>query len=307
MSVLSSQQPDVHPEQQYLELLKFLIESGDERIDRTGVGTRATFGYQMRFDLNRGFPLFTTKRVYWKTAFKEMLWMLSGGDNIRQLLEQNVKIWTDWPLKRYRDATGSQISQQDFESTILSDDAFAAEWGDLGPVYGKQWRQWKGADGREIDQVQQVLDDLKNNPASRRILWDGWNVAELDQMALPPCHKHYQFYVNQKNNTLSGAMVQRSADAFLGLAWNVINLALITHLIARQTGYQPGEIVWFGMDVHLYLNHIDQAKLQIGRTPKTMPQLEIDPNVNSLFDYKIEHLNVAGYEPHDAIAGDVAV
>ncbi len=302
-----SNHPDVHPEQQYLELLKFLIDSGDERIDRTGVGTRATFGYQMRFDLNEGFPLFTTKKVFWKTAFKEMLWMLSGGDNIRQLLEQNVKIWTDWPLKRYRDATGKKISQQDFEATILSDDAFAAEWGDLGPVYGKQWRQWKGADGREYDQVQQVLDDLKTNPTSRRILWDGWNVAEIDQMALPPCHKHYQFYVNQKNHTLSGAMVQRSADAFLGLAWNVINLALITHLIARQSGYQPGEIVWFGMDVHLYLNHIEQAKLQVGRTPRAMPKLEIDPAVNSLFDYRIEHLNITGYEPHDAIAGDVAV
>ena len=306
MSVISNH-PDVHPEQQYLELLKFLIDSGDERIDRTGVGTRATFGYQMRFDLNEGFPLFTTKKVFWKTAFKEMLWMLSGGDNIRQLLEQNVKIWTDWPLKRYRDATGKKISQQDFEATILSDDAFAAEWGDLGPVYGKQWRQWKGADGREYDQVQQVLDDLKTNPTSRRILWDGWNVAEIDQMALPPCHKHYQFYVNQKNHTLSGAMVQRSADAFLGLAWNVINLALITHLIARQSGYQPGEIVWFGMDVHLYINHIEQAELQVGRTPRAMPKLEIDPAVNSLFDYRIEHLNITGYEPHDAIAGDVAV
>lgn len=297
----------MHPEQQYLDLLRLLIEQGDERIDRTGVGTRATFGHQMRFDLADGFPLFTTKRVYWKTAFKEMLWMLGGGDNIRELLEQNVKIWTDWPLKRYREETGTDISQGDFEERILSDDAFAAEWGRLGPVYGKQWRQWKAADGREIDQVQQVLDDLKNNPTSRRILWDGWNVAELDNMALPPCHKHYQFYVNQQDNTLSGAMVQRSADAFLGLAWNVINLALVTHLIAAQTGYKPGEIVWFGMDVHLYLNHLEQAATQISRQPRPMPVLEIDPGVGSLFDYRIEHLNISGYDPHDAIAGDVAV
>ncbi len=296
-----------HPEQQYLDLLQLLIEQGDERIDRTGVGTRATFGHQMRFDLARGFPLFTTKRVYWKTAFKEMLWMLGGGDNIRQLLEQNVRIWTDWPLKRYRDETNIDISQSDFEARILSDDAFAAEWGKLGPVYGKQWRQWKTADGGEIDQVQQVLDDLKNNPTSRRILWDGWNVAELDNMALPPCHKHYQFYVNQKDNTLSGAMVQRSADAFLGLAWNVINLALVTHLIAAQSGFKPGEIVWFGMDVHLYLNHLDQAATQISREPRPMPALEIDASVTSLFDYRIEHLNITGYDPHDAIAGDVAV
>lgn len=296
-----------HPEQQYLDLLTFLVESGDERIDRTGVGTRAKFGHEMRFNLADGFPLFTTKKVFWKTAFKEMLWMLAGGDNIRQLLEQNVKIWTDWPLKRYRDATGLQISQAEFESQILSDDSFADKWGNLGPVYGKQWRQWKAADGREIDQVQQVLDDLKNNPTSRRIIWDGWNVGELDQMALPPCHKHYQFYVNQKDNTLSGAMVQRSADAFLGLAWNVINLALVTHLIAKQTGYKPGEIVWFGMDVHLYLNHIEQAKTQIARSPRPMPTLEIAPSIESLFDYRIEHLNISGYDPHEAIAGDVAV
>lgn len=296
-----------HPEQQYLDLLQLLIDQGDERTDRTGVGTRATFGHQMRFDLAKGFPLFTTKRVYWKTAFKEMLWMLGGGDNIRQLLEQNVKIWTDWPLKRYRNETNTDISQSDFEARILSDDRFAAEWGQLGPVYGKQWRQWKTADGREIDQVQQVLDDLKNNPTSRRILWDGWNVAELENMALPPCHKHYQFYVNQKDNTLSGAMVQRSADAFLGLAWNVINLALVTHLIAAQSGFKPGEIVWFGMDVHLYLNHLDQAATQISRQPRPMPTLEIDSSVTSLFDYRIEHLNITGYDPHDAIAGDVAV
>ena len=185
----------MHPEQQYLDLLAHLVDNGDERVDRTGVGTRATFGYQMRFDLTEGFPLFTTKRVYWKTAFKEILWMLAGGDNIRQLLEQNVKIWTDWPLKRYRQSTGSDISQEDFEQRILADDAFADQWGQLGPVYGKQWREWPAADGSKIDQVQRVLDDLKNNPTSRRILWDGWNVAELDNMALPPCHKHYQFYV----------------------------------------------------------------------------------------------------------------
>ncbi len=296
-----------HPEQQYLQLLRHLVENGDQRIDRTGVGTRAKFGHEMRFDLDAGFPLFTTKKVYWKTAFKEMLWMLSGGDNIRQLLEQNVRIWTDWPLKHYRQQNGSDISQADFEALILSDDAFAARWGNLGPVYGKQWRRWSTAEGGEIDQVQQVLDDLKTNPTSRRILWDGWNVAELGEMALPPCHKHYQFYVNQAEGKLCGAMVQRSADAFLGLAWNIANLALVTHLLARQTGYQPGEIVWFGMDVHLYLNHIDQARTQISRDPLPMPTLEINPSVESLFDYTIDDLSVVNYQSHAAIAGDVAV
>ncbi len=296
-----------HPEQQYLDLLQLLIDRGDERIDRTGVGTRAVFGHQMRFNLADGFPVFTTKQVYWKTAFKEMLWMLSGGDNIRELLQQNVKIWTDWPLKKYRQENNSDISQAEFEQKILDDESFAKQWGDLGPVYGSQWRRWKSNDGTEIDQVQQVIDDLKNNPTSRRIIWDGWNVAELDQMALPPCHKHYQFYVNQNTNTLSGAMVQRSADAFLGLAWNIANLALVTHLLARQCGYEPGEIVWFGMDVHLYLNHIDQAREQLQRAPMPFAQLKIDASVNSLFDYKMEHLNLVGYQSHGAIAASVAV
>ena len=297
----------LHPEQQYLDLLKLLVEQGDERIDRTGVGTRAVFGHQMRFNLSDGFPVFTTKQVYWKTAFKEMLWMLNGGDNIRQLLEQNVKIWTDWPLKKYREENQSEISQQEFEQKVLTDDEFAKKWGDLGPVYGSQWRRWKCTDGSEVDQVQQVLDDLKNNPTSRRIIWDGWNVAELDQMALPPCHKHYQFYVNQMTGTLSGAMVQRSADAFLGLSWNISNLALVTHLLARQCGYEPGEIVWFGMDVHLYLNHIEQVKEQLNRSPLPLPTLQIDPSVSSLFDYTIDHLNLPDYQYHPAIAATVAV
>lgn len=296
-----------HPEQQYLDLLQLLIDRGDERVDRTGVGTRAVFGHQMRFDLADGFPVFTTKQVFWKTAFKEMLWMLSGGDNIRELLEQNVNIWTDWPLKKYREASGSDISQQDFESKILADDAFAKQWGDLGPVYGSQWRKWKTTDGKEIDQVQQVIDSLKNNPTSRRIIWDGWNVAELDQMALPPCHKHYQFYVNQNTGQLNGAVVQRSADAFLGLGFNIANLALVTHLLARQCDLKPGEIVWFGLDVHLYLNHLEQAQEQLQRSPLPFTSIDIDSSVESLFDYKIEHLNLPDYQSHGAIAAPVAV
>ena len=296
-----------HPEQQYLDLLQLLIDRGDQRIDRTGVGTRAVFGHQMRFDLADGFPVFTTKQVYWKTAFKEMLWMLSGGDNIRELLEQGVNIWSDWPLKKYREENNTDISKADFEAKILADAEFAKKWGDLGPVYGSQWRRWKAADGTEIDQVQQVIDDLHTNPTSRRIIWDGWNVAELDQMALPPCHKHYQFYVNQNTKTLSGAMVQRSADAFLGLTWNIANLALVTHLLARQCGYTPGEIVWFGLDVHLYQNHIDQAKEQLQRRPLPFATLDIDQSVTSLFDYRIEHLNLPNYQSHGAISAAVAV
>ncbi|MDH5231064.1 MAG: thymidylate synthase [Gammaproteobacteria bacterium] len=297
----------VHPEQQYLDLLQQLIEHGDERVDRTGVGTRAIFGHQMRFDLAEGFPVFTTKRVYWKTAFKEILWMLSGGSNIRELLQQNVRIWTDWPLKKYRDATGENISQDDFEQRIVSDEDFARQWGDLGPVYGKQWRHWRTEDGQEIDQVQFVIDQLKTNPTGRRILWDGWNVAELDKMALPPCHKHYQFFVKPESNTLCGGLVQRSADSFLGLAWNISNLALVTTLLAQQTGYKPGEIVWFGLDVHLYLNHIEQAKMQIAREPRAFPTLLIRRQADSLFDYSIDDFDLEGYDPHPAISAPVAV
>jgi thymidylate synthase len=296
-----------HQEQQYLDLLAKLITEGDERVDRTGVGTKAIFGHQMRFDLREGFPVFTSKKVFWKTAFKEMLWMLSGGSNIRELLEQNVHIWSEWPYKRYKEETGDQLTLNEFESRILNNDKFAEKWGDLGPVYGKQWRRWKTYDGREIDQVQYVIDQLKANPSGRRILWDGWNVAELDMMALPPCHKHYQFFVHQGTNKLCGALVQRSADSFLGLSWNVANLALVTTLLAQQTGYEPGEIVWFGMDVHLYLNHIEQAREQISREPRSFPRLVIKRKPESLFDYKIQDFELEGYDPHPHISAAVAV
>lgn len=310
MGVNAEQQEGVmtmsHPEQQYLDLLTALIDRGDRRVDRTGVGTKALFGYEMRFDLDAGFPVFTTKRVFWKTAFKEMLWMLSGGSNIRELLQENVRIWTDWPLKRYREATGSDISQEAFEQRILEDAPFADQWGDLGPVYGKQWRKWRTDSGQEIDQVQQVLEQIRDNPTSRRILWDGWNVGELDDMALPPCHKHYQFFVTE-DGRLSGALIQRSADSFLGLAWNVANLGLITTLLAEQTDLRPGEAVWYGLDVHLYLNHVEQAKQQLAREPRPLPRLAIARRAPSLFDYRIDDFDLVGYEPHPHISAPVAV
>jgi len=296
-----------HPETQYLNLLKNLLEFGDIRVDRTSVGTKALFGCSMRFNLEDGFPIITTKRIFWKTAFKEMLWMLSGGRNIRELLQQNVRIWTDWPLKNYRTLTGSSISQEDFESRILSDDSFALKWGDLGPIYGAQWRSWRGHDGRSIDQIAELLEGLKNNPTSRRLLFEGWNVSDLDEMALPPCHKTYQFFVSPNSGKLSGALMQRSADAYLGLGWNIANLALLIHLLAQQTGLEPGEAIWFGCDVHLYMNHVDQAKTQIERTPKPLPKLEISRKPDSLFDYRIEDLELIGYDPHPHISADVAV
>lgn len=296
-----------HPEYQYLELLEALLTRGDLRQDRTGVGTRALFGHTMRFDLAEGFPVFTTKQIFWKTAFKEMLWMLSGGRNIRELLAQNVRIWTDWPLKHYRQATGETISQAEFERRILEDAGFAEAWGDLGPVYGWQWRRWKAADGREIDQIAELIEGLRTNPASRRLLFEGWNVGELDAMALPPCHKTYQFFVSGETGRLSAALMQRSADAYLGLGWNIANLALLTHLLAEQCGFEPGEIVWFGCDVHLYLNHQDQARTQIAREPQPLPRLRIRRQAASLFDYRIDDFELDGYDPHPHIAADVAV
>lgn len=296
-----------HPEQQYLDLLQELLEKGDQRMDRTGVGTRALFGRTLRFDLAEGFPVFTTKKIFWKTAFKEMLWMLRGGRNIRELLEENVRIWTDWPLKRYREKTGEAISQEDFEARILQDADFAAAWGDLGPVYGAQWRRWKAADGREIDQIQELIDGLKNNPGSRRLLFEGWNVGELDQMALPPCHKTYQFFVSESTGRLSAALMQRSADAYLGLSWNIANLALLTHLLALECGFVPGEIVWFGCDVHLYLNHQEQTREQLSRAPRALPKLEILRKAPNLFSYRIDDFELKGYDPHPHIAAEVAV
>ncbi len=304
----------IHPEYQYLNLLKRIINDGSERVDRTGVGTKALFGEMLRFNLAKGFPVLTTKRVYWKSAFKEMLWMLqgkskwgSGNPNIRDLLEQNVHIWSAWPHKKYRDASGDNIELADFEERILSDANFAAQWGDLGPVYGKQWRAWKTEDGREIDQISEVIDLIRNNPASRRIIFEGWNVGELEQMALPPCHKHYQFFVDPQNATVSGSVVQRSGDNFIGVPFNICNLAFITTLIAEQTGYQPGEVIWYGLDVHVYLNHIKQAKEQLTRSPKPFPRLIIKNKRASLFDYKIEDFELAGYDPHPAIKAPIAV
>lgn len=296
-----------HPEYQFLNLLKRLLEEGDERVDRTGVGTKALFGYQMRFDLSEGFPAFTTKKVFWKTAFKEILWMLAGGRNIRPLLQQNVHIWSDWPHRKYVEATGDRLSMEAFEQKIVADETFANTWGDLGPVYGYQWRHWPKSDGTEVDQIQVLVDMLKSNPYSRRLLFEGWNVAQLEEMALPPCHKTYQFFVEQKTNKLSCCILQRSCDSYLGLSFNIVNGALLTHIFAQQCGFEPGELIWFGGDVHLYLNHTEQAQLQVSRTPKPLPQLRIKRTPSSVFEYRIDDFELLGYDPHPHIPAPVAV
>ncbi|ANM11374.1 MULTISPECIES: thymidylate synthase [unclassified Rhizobium] len=301
-----------HPEQQYLDLINHLIHKGDRRMDRTGTGTLSTVGAMMRFDMSGGaFPVYTTKRVFWKTAVKEMLWFLTGQTNIQSLLRENVRIWTDWPLAAYRKATGEEISQEDFEARIVADDEFASKWGDLGPVYGKQWRRWLGADGKEYDQVAEVIATLKANPSSRRMLFHAWNVPELGTMALPPCHMTYQFYASglgrEEPPKLSLMVNQRSCDIGLGNPFNICQQAALLAMVAQQVDMTPSELIWVGGDVHLYLDHMEMAETLLSREPRPFPTLTLTRKPASIDDYKIEDFEVAGYDPHPAIEAPVAV
>jgi thymidylate synthase len=291
---------------QYRDLLAEILERGDPRMDRTGVGTRAVFGRMCRFDLSDGtVPVLTTKRIYWKTAVKEMLWFLTGGTNLRPLLEQNVRIWTDWPLAKYREATGEPIAQADFERRVVEDPAFAARWGELGPVYGKQWRRWTGPDGREHDQIAGLIETLKTNPASRRMLFHAWNVPEIGGMALPPCHLLYQYHVSSAGR-LSCILYQRSADVLLGVPFNWTGAAALQAMLAQQAGLGLGELVWVGADTHLYANHAAQAREQLARAPRAAPRLVLAKR-GSIDAYRIEDFALEGYDPHPPIAADVAV
>ena len=305
-----------HWEWHYLALMRRIWEQGDERVDRTGVGTRSIFGAELRFDLAGGaMPLLSTKRVYWKTATREFLWFLTGETNIRPLCAQGVEIWTDWPLARYRRETGDDISRADFSRRIVEDAAFAVQWGDLGPVYGKQWVDWPvyeaAGDGlfrqraQGVNQVAQVVESLRSNPGSRRHIVEGWNVAELDRMALPPCHKSYQFHVSE--GRLSGLLYQRSCDVALGLPFNLWGAALFIRLLAQQCDLEPGELVWMGGDVHLYRNHADLVEEQLSRSPSGQARLDILRRPESIFDYRIEDFEVSGYTPLSPISAPVAV
>ena len=292
---------------QYLDLIRRVLADGDERIDRTGIGTLSVFGAMTRFDLSGGtVPILTTKRVYWKTAVREMLWFLTGGTNIRDLLQVGVTIWSDWPLARYRRETGEQIAQADFEARIVADADFAARWGDLGPVYGKQWRRWLGADGREHDQIGTLVETLRTNPASRRMLFHAWNVGELEGMALPPCHMVYQFHVTSKGK-LSCLLLQRSADLLLGAPFNWTGAAALTLMLAQQADLTPGELVWVGGDVHLYSNHLEQAREQLTRDPRPAPTMRLARRPDTIDGYRIEDFVVEGYAPHAPIKAEVAV
>ncbi|MEI9852927.1 MAG: thymidylate synthase [Sphingomonas sp.] len=305
-----------HPERQYLELMDYIWERGSERTDRTGVGTRSILGATMRFSLaDDAVPLLTTKRVFWKAAAREMLWFLSGETNIRPLVAQGVSIWTDWPLDKYRKATGEQISMADFEARIIADEAFAARWGDLGPVYGRQWVNWPhyepAGEGlyrraeKGHNQIAALVESLRNNPGSRRHIFTGWNVDELDQMALPPCHMTYQFHVAE--GRLNGLLFQRSCDLGLGFPFNIFGLALITRMLALHANLEPGEIVWQGGDVHLYLNHADLVESQLARMPAGAPKLRITRHPPTIFEHRFEDFAVEDYAPQSSIAAPVAV
>jgi thymidylate synthase len=235
-----------------------------------------------------------------------MLWFLTGGTNIQPLLRENVRIWSDWPLASYRQKTGETISQEDFEARILSDDAFAKTWGELGPVYGKQWRRWLGPDGKEYDQIAAVVEQLKTNPASRRMLFHAWNPAETSQMALPPCHMVYQYHVTS-NGRLNCLLYQRSCDLLLGAPFNFVGGCALQLMLAQQAGLEPGEFVWVGGDVHLYLNHLEQAQTQLSRTPRSFPKMRLARQPETIDGYHIDDFVLEDYDPHPAISAPVAV
>ena len=262
---------------QYQDLLRHIIANGTEKADRTGTGTISCFGYQMRFDLNEGFPLVTTKKLHLRSIIHELLWFLNGDTNVAYLRDNGVKIWDEW----------------------------ADENGDLGPVYGKQWRSWQASDGTTIDQISQAVHLLKTNPDSRRIIVNAWNVGELKSMALTPCHALFQFYV--ADGKLSCILYQRSADTFLGVPFNIASYALLTMMMAQVCDLEVGEFIHMFGDVHLYLNHIDQANLQLSREPKALPKMKINPAVKDIFNFKFEDFELVGYEPHPHIKAEVSV
>ena len=320
-SSASSEKPrSAHWEWQYLDLMRRIWNEGDERRDRTGIGTRSIFGATIRCDLSDGrMPLVTTKRVFWKTATREFLWFLTGNTNIRALCAQGVEIWTDWPLAHYRRETGEEIARKDFSARIVADAEFAARWGDLGPVYGKQWVNWPVYDPvgdglfrqrpQGANQVADVIESLRHNPGSRRHIVEGWNVAELDQMALPPCHKTYQFHVAGQgaDARLNCQLYQRSCDVALGLPFNLFGAAMLTRMVAAQAGMQPGELVWTGGDTHLYLNHAHLVEEQLAREPAGDPVLDLVRVPPTIFDYRFEDFEVRDYVPQGVIRAPVAV
>ena len=289
----------------YHELIERVLAEGVKKEDRTGTGTVSVFGHQMRFNLQEGFPMMTTKKLHLKSILHELIWFIRGETNIRYLCQHGVRIWDDWPYAKYKasaDFQGEDIRA--FAARVAEDAAFAARWGELGPVYGHQWRSWPGPNGA-VDQLKQVLEDLRKNPDSRRHIVSAWNPGYIDQMALPPCHAFFQFYV--AGGKLSCQLYQRSADIFLGVPFNIASYALLVHFMARDLGLEVGDFVHTLGDAHIYSNHLDQVKLQISREPRTLPSLWLNPEVTSLFDFTYDDVRLDGYDPHPHIAGAVAV
>lgn len=315
-------------EDQYLQLLKHVLDYGTRKDDRTGTGTISTFGYQMRFDLQEGFPLLTTKRIAFKTNIvSELLWFMKGDTNIRYLLQHNNNIWNEWAFKRWiesdaydgPDMTNFGLRAQSdeqfalqyneqmerFKQLVLTDDAFAAQYGELGDVYGKQWRAWRTTQGETIDQLQDVIETIKRNPDSRRLIVSAWNPEDVPTMALPPCHTLFQFYV--ADGKLSCQLYQRSADIFLGIPFNIASYALLTHLIAHECGLEAGEFVHTLGDAHIYVNHMEQIQEQLSRDPKALPKLKLSGDWTSVFDADVANITLEGYDPHPTIKAPVAV
>nr|WP_208420195.1 thymidylate synthase [Paenibacillus lupini] len=314
-------------EVEYLELLRHVLATGVKKEDRTGTGTISTFGYQMRFDLNKGFPLLTTKRVPFKLIVSELLWFIKGDTNIRYLLQHNNHIWDEWAFKRWVESTdynGPDMtnfglrSQTDdgfnglykeqmekFIQLVLTDDEFAAKYGELGNVYGKQWREWRTTQGETIDQLKDVIATIKKNPDSRRLIVSAWNPEDVPSMALPPCHTMFQFYVI--NGKLSCQLYQRSGDIFLGIPFNIASYALLTHLVAQECGLEAGEFIHTLGDAHIYMNHLDQIDIQLQRDMRDLPVLAINPDVKSIFDVEVEDITIENYQPHPTIKAPVAV
>lgn len=289
--------------QNYLDLCKYVLENGSLKKDRTGTGIISTFGYQLRCDLSKGFPLLTTKKVYYKAVLGELLWFISGSTNIRPLVLQNIRIWNEWPYEAYKKSKDYQNETMDeFINKIKEDEDFAKKYGNLGPVYGKQWRDFFG-----VDQLLEVEKSIKENPFSRRHIICAWNPAQIDQMALPPCHAFVQFYVSGDGKKLSCQLYQRSADLFLGVPFNIASYATLLIMMAHVCNLEPGDFVHTFGDVHIYTNHIEQIKTQLERTPRPLPKLVIKREVNSILDFKYDDFEIVGYDPYPKIEGKVSV
>ena len=304
---------------QYLDLLRDIRDNGEQKGDRTGTGTKSVFGRQVRYDLSKGFPAVTTKKLYFNSVVHELLWFLKGTGNIEYLAQNNVHIWDEWPFKAYLEKNGLpmpevnsdewKVQMKDFIHNIATDHAFAEKWGDLGPVYGVQWRKWPDGKGGEIDQIAQAIETIKTNPNSRRNIITAWNPAEIDAIAeaggLPPCHSLFQF--NVRDGTLDLHLYQRSADTFLGVPFNIASYSLLLVLVAQVTGTKPGEFIHTLADTHLYLNHLEQVDEQLSRKPLLLPTLQLNPDIANIDDFTFNDIQLVGYNSHPPIKAPIAV